>query len=423
MILLAISALLLFLSACTDSDRYLVNQSEENNIRVSAEITVSFDSSNQRLRADTICPGDSLIFLTNVYPSKSIRNQQYYWTMDGEFFASEYSFKNTITEPGTHEIAFIFVDFFGDTIGDTLSVTVASPPILDTLHIIPANATQGISTDIPINFVWNVNDPDSIWEIYYHFTLQEFGDSSTRIVDTVISEPNFTFNGKLESLKKYAWTVSATNQILQTSEQVIEATFLTKGCSGENSITGILETNSEIKNYPFHLLLTDTLANTVRDTIIKSESSVFNLAPLSPGNYILYASVDGFPDFATDTIRLSLKNDQTLELDSITLRDYSSPSIKTTGESDSITIADTLYFTVKDGGGQIRKSKINILFGEKNISEFSLSNDTLKVPFNSKMQYWTHTILTITATDNSGNKSRKNFIMRPNSTLEEVLDD
>jgi hypothetical protein len=167
-VLLGILAVLM---ACTNSDDYLFDSQDSQQIEVSAVVTRSFDSDGQKSKADTIQPGDSLIFLTSVSPSKSIRNRQYFWTMDGANFASEYSFKKSINEPGIHKIAFIFVDFFGDTLSDTLTVTVASPPIMDTEKFIPARGTQNIDPDSAIRFAWNFDDPDSLWDVSFRFIL------------------------------------------------------------------------------------------------------------------------------------------------------------------------------------------------------------------------------------------------------------
>lgn len=58
---LAFFIMLLAFVACTDSDKYL-HSSEPESIIVSAYMTPSFDSIYERGRADTITPGDSLIF-------------------------------------------------------------------------------------------------------------------------------------------------------------------------------------------------------------------------------------------------------------------------------------------------------------------------------------------------------------------------
>ena len=80
--LLLWSIIVLTFGACTNSDQYLFNSSTPNeSISVKALLTTSFDSSVAKVKSDTIRPGDSLIFLTEVYPSKSIGHKRYFWLL------------------------------------------------------------------------------------------------------------------------------------------------------------------------------------------------------------------------------------------------------------------------------------------------------------------------------------------------------
>ena len=227
----ALFGIFMVLIACTNSDDYLFNNRDSQEIEVSAVITTSFDNDSEKKKTDTIQPGDSLIFLTTVYPSKSIRNKQYYWTIDGFNFASEYSFKKSIIDPGVHKIAFVFVDFFGDTLSDTLTVTVASPPIIDTENFIPATATQQIDPDSVIRFAWNSYDPDSLWDVSFRFVLQD-NDKDT-LIDTLLKQSYFTSRKKLSPLQKYTWTVTAFNEFNLQSKDFLKASFFTSSRKGE----------------------------------------------------------------------------------------------------------------------------------------------------------------------------------------------
>ena len=155
--LLLWSIIVLTFGACTNSDQYLFDSSTPSeSISVKALLTTSFDSSVAKVKSDTIRPGDSLIFLTEVYPSKSIGHKRYFWLLDGAPFANEFSFRNTILDPGVHEVVFVFVDSFGDTLSDTVSVTVATPPVLDDSLFIPACGTQNNEPDSALNFAWTI---------------------------------------------------------------------------------------------------------------------------------------------------------------------------------------------------------------------------------------------------------------------------
>ena len=73
----------LFFAACTNSDDFLYNESESIFIDVSAEMAFSFDTISKRSKSDTLSPNDTLIFIANILPSKSIKIKRYLWTLDG----------------------------------------------------------------------------------------------------------------------------------------------------------------------------------------------------------------------------------------------------------------------------------------------------------------------------------------------------
>lgn len=420
--LAVLGLLILSLIACTDSDEYLFNKQASQDISVSAVVTTSFDFDAERAKSDTIQPGDSLIFLTSVYPSKSIRNRQYFWTIDGANFASEYSFKKSIDIPGIHKIAFVFVDFFGDTLSDTLSVTVATPPIMDTEHFIPANKTQNIPADTAINFAWNIIDPDSLWELSSHFTL--LNSEKEILVDTILHQGHYTYLKGLAPLQKYIWSVTAYNEFDQKSNETLVSSFYTNGINGESSISGTISTSAELGQYNFKIFLLNQELDTLKTIkTAKLNTAEFDIKPLSQGPYKLIVSTDQESDFQSKTIQFNLKANEVLEMDSIILQDKIPPRIEPPWNRDTITISDTLHFIVADLGGDISPSKISVFFENDYIRNFKLSGDTLYVPFteHASKQTWSIKLITITAIDASYNRAKKTFYLRPNSTLPEVF--
>ena len=415
-ILLALIALSAW--TCSNSDQYLFNNSAQTEtISVEAFLTVSFDSSSAKVKSDTIRPGDSLIFLTNVYPSKSIGHQQYFWLLDGALFANEFSFRNTVLDPGFHKIVFVFVDSFGDSLSDTLSVTVANPPILDNEHFIPASETQNIDPDSPLHFAWNSDFTDSSSKSTYHFVMwQSAGDT---LVDTLLNKANFIYRNGFTPLHKYHWSVSAENQFLQKSEQTIEGNFFVKGYAQENAVIGHLKTNSGKESYLFYIQLLDNTMQAVQES--KTSNTDFNFAPLTNGQYILQVSIPDSPDFTPALTYFSIRGEQVLELDTINLIDNIPPTITSSIGNDTISIADTLVFLIRDSGSKIQASSIQVLFENKSIQDYTFSGDTLKFAFNTEIQSWTYRIMTLSAADNSGNKVSKNFYLKPNSSLLEVF--
>ncbi len=408
----------MFITACGDSDRYLFDTSAQaDSIYVEAHLAISFDSSVTRLKSDTIRPGDSLIFLTEVYPSKSIGHRWYFWLLDGAPFANEFSFRNSIQELGVHEVVFVFVDAFGDTLTDTLSVTVASPPVLDSIHFIPANETQNIEPDSSLYFAWNTVIPDSSDEVVYHFTIrQPMGDT---LVDTLLDRANFIYRNGFMPLRKYYWSVTAENQFHQKSEQTVEGNFFVKGSFQENAVMGHLKTNSEKNSFSYLLQLQDGDLQPLKE--IRTDDSAFDMAPLAAGQYALRVSIPDYPDFEAVTSRFSVGGEQVLELDTICLYDRTPPNISTLSGSDSIDISDTLLFSISDGGFDITESMISVTFENNNLTDFSFSDNILRIPFYRNFSSWTYRIITVFAIDHSDNKSTKSFYLKPNTTLSEVF--
>lgn len=411
----------LALLACTDSGSHLFDSEEyaadTEAISVQAFATISFDSSATRLKSDTIRPGDTLIFNTAVYPSKSIRNKRYYWLLDSLPFAKEFSFRNTILETGVHDVIFVFVDYFGDTLSDTLSITVASPPTLDTAHFIPAAGTQNIEPDAPLNFAWNSPDSDPLNKVTYRFTLRQAAGKV--IVDTLLDQTVFTYLAGFKPLERYDWSVSAENQFLQKSQQSISGHFFVKGASQENALRGNLYTHSETVNLRYHIWLENTATGNSQE--IDTKANTFTIAPLPDGEYSLTVSIPDYPDFTPVQVPVTLKGERIRELDSLVLDDVTAPTIASVSGKDTIALADTLRFTLHDGGGEIRPSKVNLLFDGKNLQDFALANDTLKIPFDTGVQNWSYKLLSINVIDNSGNRSGKTFYLKPNTTLSEVF--
>ena len=69
--------------------------------------------------------------------------------------------------------------------------------------------------------------------------------------------------------------------------------------------------------------------------------------------------------------------------------------------------------------------EFSLVFEGEYVPNFTLSNDTLHVPFvkESAGQNWTSKMIFVGAVDQSNNKVWKTFYLRPNATLTEVFSD
>lgn len=417
-----ITLIALELVGCTDSDQYLFKPDGDKDVEVHAFIVHSFDQETEKCKQDTIVPGDSVIFQTNIYPSKSIRLQRYYWTIDEKLFASEFSFKNTVFEQGPHKIKFILIDYFGDQISDSLMLYVGIPPMLDYESIIPKDNTQGINPSSIINFAWKNLSNDSSWQVSYRFTLKKLGDQDP-MIDTLLTEPHFSYHSGLAPLEKYFWDVSAVNELNMVSNRDIHATFYTAGYSNQGAITGHVSVVSATPSQQVTFSVVDSTSKVVQTfkNYTLADSGAFFLAPIPEGKYSLICSKDSSPDFTQDTATVFIKKTGIGEAD-FTLTDVIGPEIFSIARSDSLNAADSLRFIVRDGGCEMAINRITAYLENTFLTGIQYRGDTLVVPLPSK-NYWTTQRLRITAQDASGNKVNAYFFVRPSTTIIEVLDD
>lgn len=419
-------AVLIALCSCTSADDVIYNEPENTDyIHIQAYIAHTLDSSSTMAKSDTIKPGDSLIFLSSVFPSKSIRNQNYFWTMNGYAFSYEYNFKRAIYQPGRHILNFVFVDFFGDTLRDTVHLYVASAPILDSSAFIPARGMQNIKPSDFVRFAWNASDPDNMWEIAHRFQLRESSDYNEHpkiLVDTLLKEANFTYLKGFSPLSHYEWEVSLQNELGQVSENRVHGNFYTQGIDGENAVYAFISHSSADKSLPVHIVLKDASDHVVQEgTFSNTKNIAYAAKPLADGKYKLTASIEGLNDFPSAAKTFSVSGNKVITLDSILLKDSNPPRISALNGTDTVTYADTLKILLKDKGGSIVDSRIRIQLENQSVPNFNLSHDTLSVHIPELKTSWTYKILSISAYDQSGNKSQKNLYITPATTLPEVF--
>ncbi|SHK53218.1 hypothetical protein [Fibrobacter sp. UWEL] len=419
---LIITLLVIGLNGCTDSDKYVFEPDGLKDIAVEAYITRSFEQESERTKLDTIVPGDSIIFLTAIYPSKSIRLQRYYWNMDGKFFANEFSFKNTVNESGTHVITFILIDYFGDQITDSVILFVGNPPTLPSEDFFPRDNSQGINPTSPISFSWDCPQKDSLWQVAYHFTLTNAGDHEL-LVDTLLTEPYFTYYAGLQSQGKYEWSVSAINELNMVSREDIHATFYTEGSNTQGAVTGDVTFSLTSPTNVVDFVLQNTIDSTfytIEDYTLTDEGSFF-LRSIPEGTYSITCSNDSFPDFKTGTFEIDINSQNITDL-SFILIDSISPHISHVDGKDTLNAADTLKFYVADGGGPLKLARITAQLEGSYLSGLQYQDTTLIVPL-SLDNSWSYKLLKITAQDDSGNRGTSTFWIRPTSTFKEVYYD
>lgn len=406
--------------ACTNSDDALYDESSNSSISISAKLLLEKDSISRQGKADTVRPGDTLTFIADIEPSRSIRIQRYYWTLDGDKWASEFSFRSNISEPGHHEVVFVLVDYFGDTLTDTLHVWVGNLPILDEKAFIPHPGTQQIPTESGISFAWHAYDPDSIYSMRYRFILKDA--SQKDILDTIIDKANLVYQKPLDPLAQYYWSVFAFNEIGMTAPTAISSSFFTKGAKGESAIAGKIQTSAYGNRISFDsicvsLAFLDSSGETIStDTLSGRTDEVlrYSKKPLAPGTYKVITSLPRLTDYIPDTMSAQLLPSEVYKAETIYLNDIAPPTIRAIPSGDTLDFLDTLRFFVKDGGTNLSSNDIQINFNSKRVLEgASFQKDTLAIALKDFSETVAYRLLTITATDLSGNKNKRTFYIKP----------
>lgn len=411
---------LAFIIACSNGDDALYEPSDSMDISIAAKMTVDLDSINLQTKSDTIRSTDTMTFIAEIFPSRSIRMQKYYWTLDDEIWAYEFSFRNSIPDPGHHVVTLVLIDFFGDTLTDTLNVWVGNPPILNEKSIIPQQETQGIPPEEGVSFSWSAYDPDSLYDLHYRFRLTSL--SREVLLDTVLDNPYVTYRLPLSSLETYYWEVDAYNEIGMVSPTSISGKFYTKGVEGESGINGNLEISgnkNSSEQVDVVLQFQDTTGKTVTtDTVSGYTASKvsYTVKPLKAGKYKVIANIPSYPDYKPDTTSIQLRPSEIYNIEEQYLIDMTAPLIKSAGTgSDTLDFADTLKFSVKDYGSRFEDINLRVFLEDSPLSTdaVKITEDTMTVLLPSSAKSIGMRLLIISATDPSGNKTDKTFYIKP----------
>ena len=412
-------SVLAFIMACSNGDDALFDTDESMDISISAKMTIDLDSINLQTKSDTIRATDTMTFIAEILPSRSIRMQKYYWTLDGETWAYEFSFRNSIPEPGHHVVALVLIDFFGDTLTDTLNVWVGNPPILNEKSIIPQPETQGIPPEEGVSFSWSAYDPDSLYGLHYRFRLTS--RSREVLLDTVLDNPYLNYRLPLSSLETYYWEVDAYNEIGMVSPTSISGKFYTKGVEEESGINGNIEisgnrNSSELVDVVIQFQdSTGKIAATDTVSGYTANKLSYTVKPLKAGKYKIIASIPKYPDYKPDTTTVELRPSEIYNIEEQYLIDMTAPLVKSATGSDTLDFADTLKFNIKDYGSKFESITLRTFLEDSPLDDdvVKITEDSITVLLPKSAQSIGMHLLIISATDPSGNKAEKTFYIKP----------
>lgn len=457
-ILVAVLTIALSLCGCSDSDQYLYDDEDSVVLQIHAEMATSYEIDSVRVREDTVSSKDTLVFIGEISPSRQAHYREYYWTLDGKDFSNDMNFRKPVVKPGYHEICFVVMDYYGDTLRDTLRLWVTNPPIIEPQGFIPAVGSQGLSPKEGISFAWHGYDPDSISKVYYRLEIREpkglaytydlhreLYTSSNPILDTLIETPYFTYwdNPKsyhrLENLKFYTWEVRAVNEFGLESDSLIQGAFFTKGNRNEGGIQAFIRFSNESLydryyssyNGRIRLDILDSLSNPVTERELGLDSNQTVVSPLKPGRYKLIASLPKLTDFNPDTVDVVVLPREIAIADTLRLSDTIPPSSRILTpegllfDADTLDFGDTLRFYFEDHGGDLRQ---DVFWNGQDLRGYDYRNtvynsdhtaDTVFITLPKSYKSWTHQLLTINAYDYSGNLNSKTYVIKPSLKMPE----
>lgn len=382
------------------------------------------DSAKTRLKADTLLPTDSVIFVSAIEPSRSIRISEFYWQIDSGKTHSEFSHRTQITEPGKHLIRFTLLDRFADTLQDSVTLWIAPEPVLDTIALIPRNGSSGISPSSPISFAWKASVKNPLADTRFSFSLK---CGSLLLADTLLTSPQFTFDKKLPPLRNCSWSVFAKDDFGNASRQTIRASFLTKSEDAESAV-GAAFAKIQIPSPEIFDSLKITLLNSDGDIVdappvfVDMDSLNLFVGGLSRADYKIFVFNTAFPDYASDTIPFSIQAGKIVDFGPIFVLDTVPPKISCTlCRTDSIPWQDTLLFFLEEGGRPIHKANIRAVFDGKERNDLELSNDTIRIFLDSSQKSFLWHPLTISVVDRAGNRFDESVFVSPGKSCVETL--
>ena len=183
---------------------------------------------------------------------------------------------------------------------------------------------------------------------------------------------------------------------------MIHGDFFTRGGPGEAGLSGYLGTSARTSGsngFPLDvsIAILDSFGTTVNTSEFASNShdiQKFSFLPLEPGQYRAVFSIPKYPDFASDTLDITLYAGEVLNLDTLFLTDQTPPKIYPIVEgviledADTLKYADTLRFYIKDQGTPSSQKSVAAYIESTLLTEKTLSGDTFTVIIPSSMRTW-----------------------------------
>lgn len=337
--------LCLLLVACDSDGLQWSPNSEQPPVQLEVGFYKSFYGVGEFLRSDTIQPGDSIFLTANIQPSRSIRMKKYHWKIDSVQKEQVFNLRTSFQTAGLHTASFHLVDYYGDTLSDTVRIWVSHPPQWGN-NMSPSDSSWGIpALRTGIAFHWEVNDPDPGDAIYSTFSL--FQEDSL-LLDTTVTGTSLAYNRPLSPLTLYRWKVSVHDSYGMTPENnAMQNVFVTGGFGNEAGVQAPA-LRRDFPAEPLQAVL--SCRNTQTQTVYTASPEQDKLVSFPAGNYLCWASSLRYTDLQTDSVPAQLYPGQLRLLTELVLRDTIAPTITAPDSSSPLPGGIPLTFSITDSG-------------------------------------------------------------------------
>ncbi|GEM_PF-1018147 len=390
------------LTACSEGDNYL-QKADSSSILVNAYIGNEYDT----IKSIDISTFDTIYLNGSASANGTLKLKTYFWDNGNNVRLNDYQFKATYPKPGVYSPVFSIVDYFGDTLRDTLQIRVSTPPVLDSVNFTPKHMSMAMPAD-SVYFAWNLLKSEN--ENTYNFSLICGNDFK---IDTILTEPFYSHKQPMPELESCNWHVSCKN-IYGIEGNSLTGAFSTAGNSGLGRINGIILASGISTSDIVLTLSTDSTQDT-----LKLDSFNFDTQKLSAAKYTLKIEVPKYKDYTPDSVEVNLHEGFFLHT-ALRLIDKTAPEFPSLA-SDTIPYTQKLILPIKNEGLPLTLGKRTISLDNKEV-ESSIDDDTLQILI-PEYHLPICRELSISITDAAANKASKKLYVCPQSTWAKINND
>ena len=326
--------------------------------------------------------------------------QRIYWVVHGNDTLQSGNRELTLDQPGVFPITLNGVDYWGDTLSDTLNIYVntplsiqlvepyhlmALPPSQDSLGVAFYFELKGVdSWEVPDCYISVSTDPDSLWEsifwevpCYSPTRLPIFGN------DSLYYWSAFATTGEqpIQNTTSPIWTFRIRRSQDTTSHLRVPLGFLDQGPSAVARIRLLNELGQEI-----------------RDTLIPEGEPWVDFVNLPPASALqVLVNAPDYPDYTPDTQTVVLPVGGFTTSSSVVLTDSIPPRIWP--QTNVYVTSKRITFNLEDLGSGLAQESYSVEIQGPQSIDFSNLTHSVQVDLSGKLPCK----LTIKAKDGTGN--------------------